>query len=64
MIEDVPHHEIMGQAEVEIGTMMSLSVGSGYTGAMERSKLAQETGRPMGSEVKAAFTAVMTGSNY
>ncbi|TGO67276.1 hypothetical protein BOTNAR_0045g00200 [Botryotinia narcissicola] len=64
VIEDVPYHQIMGEAEVKIGTMMSLSIGSGYTGAMERSKLAQETGRPMGSEVKAVFTAVMTGSNF
>ncbi|KAM0136912.1 hypothetical protein ACHAP3_004250 [Botrytis cinerea] len=64
VIEDVTHHHIMGQEEVEIGTMMSLSVGSGYTGAMEQPAWAQETGRPKGSEVKEAFTAVMTGSNY
>ncbi|KAK6592147.1 hypothetical protein H4I96_12007 [Botrytis cinerea] len=53
-----------GRGVVEIGTMMSLSVGSGYTGAMEQPAWAQETGRPKGSEVKEAFTAVMTGSNY
>ncbi|KAJ8068712.1 hypothetical protein OCU04_002411 [Sclerotinia nivalis] len=66
VIEDITHHHIMGQEqqEVDIGTMMSLSVGGGYTGAMERSLRAQETRRPMGSEVKEAFTAVMTRPNY
>ncbi|ESZ91457.1 hypothetical protein SBOR_8180 [Sclerotinia borealis F-4128] len=67
VIEDVKHHHIMRyedeDEEMDIGTM-SLSVGSGYTGAMKRSGRIQETGKPRGSEVKEAFTAVMTGSNY
>lgn len=63
VIEDVEHHHIMGQEEVDIGTMINLSVGGGYTSAMEQ-RQAQETGIPRASEVKEAFTAAMTGSNY
>ncbi|RAL67407.1 hypothetical protein DID88_008162 [Monilinia fructigena] len=66
VIEDIlPRHIIAYEPEkVDIGTIMSFSVGSGYTGGVERVSRAQETGKPMGSGVKEAFTAVMTGSNY
>ncbi|KAI9647034.1 hypothetical protein NHQ30_005036 [Ciborinia camelliae] len=66
VIENIKQSQIVEHEpeKLDMGTMMSLSVGSGYTGAMEVPRRAQETGKPRGSKVKEIFTAVMTGSNY
>ncbi|QSZ35631.1 hypothetical protein DSL72_008501 [Monilinia vaccinii-corymbosi] len=65
-VEDISPHHAMGYEpeKVDVETMMGLSVGRGYTGAMERIPRAQETGKLAASGVKEAFTAVMTGSHY
>lgn len=63
----VPHRVVGYEQEVEEAdteTVMNLNAGSGYTGAMERVVRVQETGKPRGSKVSAAFTAAMTGSSF
>lgn len=63
----VPYRVVGYDQEVEEAdteTVMNLNAGSGYTGAMERAVRVQETGKPRGSKVSAAFYCSHDGSKF